>query len=412
MELLPTQEEFVFSKAKFPAFVGGFGSGKTEALVNRAILGKMQYPGQDRGYFAPTYSLLELTAFPRFEALCDKYEIQAKLNVGKKLMTFRGAGKIIFKTLEVPDRIVGFEIADADIDELDTLPTAKASNAFNKVIARCRQTKPGHAPNTCSVGTTPEGYRFVYEQWQKKSLPSYQLYRAKTRENYMLPDGYVDSLHETYPPQLLAAYLDGEFVNMVSGSVYPEFNRVLNGTKEVMQAGEGLHIGLDFNVYNMTAIVHVIRDGLPIAVDEMTQGRDTSSMAEQIKDRYPNRSIVIYPDASGGSHKSVNASVSDLSILRGKGFTVSSDLTNPRVRDRVNSMNAMILNGAGERRYKVNTQKCPVLTESLEKQAYDKNGAPDKSSNMDHANDAAGYFMVKRFGIVKPVTSINLRTAM
>jgi hypothetical protein len=28
LELLPTQEEYVFSKANFPAFVGGFGSAR------------------------------------------------------------------------------------------------------------------------------------------------------------------------------------------------------------------------------------------------------------------------------------------------------------------------------------------------------------------------------------------------
>ena len=32
-----------------------------------------------------------------------------------------------------------------------------------------------------------------------------------------------------------------------------------------------------------------------------------------------------------------------------------------------------------------------IMVEGLEKQAYDKNGEPDKTSGLDHVNDAAGY---------------------
>jgi phage terminase large subunit len=409
IELLPMQEEFVFSKAKFPAFVGGFGSGKTEALVNRAIIGKLQYPGLDRGYFAPTWDLIKLIAWPRFEELCDKYQIKAKLNQGERILRFHNGGSIIFRSLEVPQRIIGFEIADADIDELDTLPPAKSALAFQKVIARCRQRKPGGKPNTASVGTTPEGYRFVYERWQQKTSPMYQIYRAKTSDNPMLPDDYIDSLRETYPPQLLAAYIDGEFVNMTSGSVYPDFNRVLNGSKETMQAGEPLHIGVDFNIMNMSAIVNVIREDRPIAVAEHLRMRDTESMARHLAEAYPNRSISVYPDASGSQRQHGNVGTTDLAILGAKGFRICVNGTNGPVRDRVNAVNAMILNAKGDRRFKINVEKCPVTTNNLEQQAYDQNGVPEKksgSNGTDHSNDALGYFLNYKWPIVRPVSGV------
>ena len=62
-------------------------------------------------------------------------------------------------------------------------------------------------------------------------------------------------------------------------------------------------------------------------------------------------------------------------------------------------MNGMILNAAGVRRHKVNTDLCPVLTDGLEQQAYDKNGEPDKSTGHDHIVDANGYFISKRYPI-------------
>jgi hypothetical protein len=136
--------------------------------------------------------------------------------------------------------------------------------------------------------------------------------------------------------------------------------------------------------------------------------RDTPAMARLLQERYQSKGhpVVIYPDASGGNTSSKNASESDLSILRQAGFTVVVDDANPAVRDRVNAVNAMILNDAGERRWKINTDACPVTTEAFEQQAYDNNGEPDKTSGHDHPPDAQGYFLVKRYPIVRRAATV------
>jgi hypothetical protein len=77
------------------------------------------------------------------------------------------------------------------------------------------------------------------------------------------------------------------------------------------------------------------------------------------------------------------------------------------VKDRVNAVNAMILNDKGERRWKINTDACPVTTEAFEQQAYDKNGDPDKKTGHDHPCDAEGYFLVKRWPIVRPTAQVT-----
>jgi hypothetical protein len=258
------------------------------------------------------------------------------------------------------------------------------------------------------VTTTPEGFKFVYQQFYKQvrenpALTSlYGMVQASTHDNELnLPDDYIASLLASYPPQLISAYLDGKFVNLTSGSVYPDFCRVNNHTAETMRDKEPLHIGMDFNVMNMTAIINVIREGLPLTTDELAGVRDTPTMVRMLKDRYPERSITVYPDASGQNTSSKNASQSDLSILRDAGFTVRVDSANPAVKDRILSMNAMILNADGSRRWKVNTDRCPKLTEALEQQAYDKHGEPDKDSGFDHPVDAQGYFINQRFPVLK-----------
>jgi hypothetical protein len=126
-------------------------------------------------------------------------------------------------------------------------------------------------------------------------------------------------------------------------------------------------------------------------------------MARLLKERFVSKGhqVVVYPDASGQNTSSKNASESDLSILRQAGLQVRAGSQNPAVKDRENADNAMILNDKGERRWKVNTDRCPTLTESLEQQAYDHNGEPDKTTGHDHMNDAQGYFLVNRWPIVK-----------
>lgn len=401
MSLTPTQREFARSREPFPAFVGGFGSGKTAAAIARAMALKAHFYNCDVAYYLPTYPLIEDIAFRRFPDLCDRKEFAYKLNKASAYIEFPGAGRIVFRTMENPERIVGYEVAHSVVDELDTLPIEKARTVWNKIIARNRQ--KCSMPNTVAVATTPEGFRFVHERWVKNPAPGYVLFRAKTMDNEAnLPAGYIDNLRNSYPTNLLAAYLDGEFVNLTAGSVYPEFDRTANASAETIKPGETLHIGMDFNVTKMAAVASVLRGNEPHSVAELTGVFDTPEMIRLITARWKaaGHPIMVYPDASGGARKSANASQSDLSLLAGAGFKVCANPANPAVKDRVLSANAMIL-AAGARRWRVNPQTCPMLVEALEKQPYDRNGEPDKASGFDHIIDAAGYFIAYRYPIVK-----------
>ncbi len=100
---------------------------------------------------------------------------------------------------------------------------------------------------------------------------------------------------------------------------------------------------MDFNVGKMAGIVHVLRLGLPCAVTEIINAYDTPDMIRIIKERFwlydgndyrKVREIYIYPDASGDSRKSSNASTTDIDGL--KLLVASSD------NDQYRSRNALI----------------------------------------------------------------------
>ncbi|MEE7442680.1 terminase large subunit domain-containing protein [Methylobacterium oryzae] len=409
------QARYIKLPKKFKLFVGGYGSGKTWVVSADHCAHHWEWPKVPSGYFAPTYGHIRDIFFPTIDEVAFDWGLTTKIHeTNKEVHLFSGRksrGTIICRSMEKPQDIVGFKIGKAGIDEIDVMKMQKAELAWRKIIARMRFNIEG-LPNGVGVGTTPEGFKFAYNQFVKQLQDKpqlealYGLVRASTFDNELnLPADYIPSLMASYPPQLIAAYLNGQFVNLAAGSVYPDFDRVLNHTDAEMEDGEPLHIGMDFNVLNMTAEVNVIRKGVPYTVDELVKVRDTPTMAKLIADRYQNRAITIYPDASGGNTSTKNFAESDITILKRAGFSINVNPSNPSVKDRVNSVNAMILNAKGERRWKINTKRCPHLTEALEQQAYDVNGEPDKTTGHDHPVDAQGYFINKIWPIVRRTAS-------
>ncbi|PIK75554.1 terminase large subunit domain-containing protein [Pseudomonas sp. 382] len=414
------QARFLQMEHKFRGFVAGFGSGKTWVGCAGICKHVWEWPRINSGYFAPTYPQIRDIFFPTIEEVAFDWGLKVKTKESDKEVEFYSGGQYrsttICRSMEKPQTIVGFKIGHGLVDELDVLPKLKAEHAWRKIIARMRYSVPG-LKNGVDVTTTPEGFKFVFQQFVKqlREKPAlnemYGLVQASTFDNELnLPPDYIPSLKESYPEQLIMAYLNGQFVNLTSGTIYTAYDRKLNGSKETIQPGEALFIGMDFNVGKMSAIIHVKRLGLPHAVDEIINGYDTPDMIRQIKERYwlfdgtdyrNTRQIRVYPDASGGSRKSVKASETDISLLKQAGFMVSAPGANPPVKDRINSMNAMFCNAAGKRRYRINADKCPTYADDLEQQIWDPNGEPDKKQGNDHRPDAGGYFIHKEYPINK-----------
>ncbi|WP_037408080.1 MULTISPECIES: terminase large subunit domain-containing protein [unclassified Serratia (in: enterobacteria)] len=416
------QARFLTMPHKFKAYVAGFGSGKTWAGCAAMCKHYWEHPKINQGYFAPTYPQIRDIFYPTIEEVAFDWGLKLRLNESNKEVHFYSGrqyrGTTICRSMEKPSTIVGFKIGNALVDEMDVMKSEKATVAWRKIIARMRYNVDGLL-NGISVTTTPEGFKFVWQQFVKevRDKPElatlYGLIHASTYDNEKnLPADYIPSLLASYPGPLITAYLRGRFANLTSGTIYHQFDRKKNDCGDEEQPGESLYIGMDFNVGKMVGIVHVLRDGLPRAVTEIINAYDTPDIIRIIKERFwlydgndyrKVREIYIYPDASGDSRKSSNASTTDIAQLKQAGFNVVVNDANPPVKDRINSVNAMFCNSKGERRYLVNVKRCPVYTECLEQQVWDeKTGEPDKKSGKDHANDGGGYYIIKQFPIIKP----------
>lgn len=413
------QGAFLGMHCKFPAFVAGFGTGKSEVMCNSALLDSME-GGSDSiiAMYEPTYDLVRLILAPRMEEKLTDWGIRYKYNKSDNIIyTSSGQfGDFVLRTLDNPARIVGYESFRAKIDELDTLNMKHAEHAWNKVIARNRQLPRTYKPitpkpaNTVSVFTTPEGFRFVHDRWVVKKNPGYEMIQASTMSNPFLPEDYVQSLRDTYPGQLIDAYINGEFVNLTAGTVYYAYDRGKNSSRETIKPGETLYIGQDFNVGHMASTVYVQRGKVWHAVAELVDMFDTPDVVRAITERWKSKGhyIVMYPDASGKNRKSNNASTSDIAQLQQAGFEVRAKSTNPPVKDRVSAMNKALESGM----VMINEQACPVTARCLEQQAYDKNGEPDKSGGVDHQNDGTTYPIAYEMPIRKPVINVPVTFAL
>jgi hypothetical protein len=397
-------------KTKYRAYVAGFGGGKTYVGCLDLLLFAAKHPKTVQGYFAPSYRDIKDTFWPTIEEAGEPLGFRCDIKrADKEVHLYRGSkyfGAIVCRSMDDPGSIVGFKIARASVDELDTMPTDKAQHAWRKIIARMRLIIPGEQ-NGIGVTTTPEGYKFVYEQFARAPTESYSMVQASSYENaeYLPPD-YIDSLLETYPSELVSAYVNGEFVNLKSGAVYRQYSREKNRSNETIREKEPLHIGMDFNIQHMAASIFVQRPDGWHAIAELYDVLDTPTMAQMIKGRYPDHPIYVYPDASGQNASSKGASQSDVSILTQAGFTVRAKKANPAVKDRYMSVNKAFEVG----KLWVNDKAAPRIAECLEKQAFDANGEPEKpkQNGFDHQNDATGYFVYWHMPVVKPVIVTNI----
>ncbi len=386
-------------------------SGKTYVGCLDLIDFAMANPGTVQGYFGVSYPSIRDIFYPTFEEAAESRGFRVKINEGHKEVHLywgrRYYGTIICRSMEKPNTIVGFKIARALVDEIDTLPKQKAENAWNKIVARLRLKIDG-VVNGIGVTTTPEGFLFVYSKFKDEPTQSYSMVQASTYENErFLPDDYIETLIETYPAGLIEAYLKGEFVNLTAGSVYPQYDRLTNNSFESIQPYEPLIVGLDFNVGKMAACIYVQRGKDYHCVEEITQGRDTEYVAQILKDRYVDKGhrVTVYPDASGKNTSSKGHDKSDISILEQHGLYVVVRNVNPRVRNRVNAVNKAFQ----DRRVFINSMRCPETAKCIEQQPYDVNGEPDKKNGLDHQSDAFGYPICHLMPVEKPLLHEKIR---
>lgn len=408
------------------AIVTGFGGGKTFILSLKLIELALKYPNCDILYLMPVFSMFRDVLLPSLHEILDDTNIQFKVNkTTGELLIGDGIGRVILKSMDSPEAIVGINAVACILDEIDTLILTKAEAVWQKAIARARKAvnvtnedgeivynEDGKARlivNRMYIGTTPEGMKFMHKMFVKNKPDNYLLIQASGRENIYLPKDYYDNLALIYPENLIEAYIDGKFVNMSTGSVYKDYDREKCDTKEEYRTGEPIFVSMDFNVMNCNSVIYVKRSSLrdtnnaqegymyndkPTlhAIGHLHSVLDTPATIEALKALYGNSVVNCFPDSSGKNASTRGFTTSDVSLLKQAGFIVRYPKKNPNIMDRVLAVNSALKTGL----VKVNQDKTPKLVEALEEQAFSEGtGLPEKfpGASIDDITDAFGYMI-------------------
>jgi len=213
VKLMPRQDRFVFSGAKFPAFVGGLGSGKPMAGAIRSY----RYAALSDGLVvAPTFPMLRDSTQYTFFELLDKGGVPYTFNKADQEADLFGH-RVLFRTAEHADRLRGPNLGWAWLDEAALM----RRRVWDVVLGRLRVGDP-----SAWATTTPAGFNWVYDLWQTPG-DQYELHTASTRENRYLPKGYVHDLEDAYSGEFAAQEIDGQFVAF-EGLVYSEYRDAIH----------------------------------------------------------------------------------------------------------------------------------------------------------------------------------------
>jgi PBSX family phage terminase large subunit len=393
MKLLPQQYRFMYSRARYRLYVGGVGAGKTLAgalLAIDAAFGR----GESGTIVAPTYPMLkDATMLTFFDLVYGSVYLKGIQQYNKQdhtLLLYNGA-RITFRSGEHPDRLRGPNLTWAWLDEAALMK----KQVWMVTVGRLRV-----GNRRAWATTTPAGFNWVWEHWVDRQRSDYELFRASTRENIYLPEGYVRDLEDTYSEEYSAQEIDGEFVAF-EGLVYKEFRHAIHVTDDDPPPGHTRVRGIDFGYTNPFVCLWaaVDEDGRVLIYDEHYEaGQLLSYHSARIKERTDAyRWTVADHDAQ------------DAAELASWGI-----YTNPAKKDVTTGIQRvkeyLQVKGDGRPRLRIHKRCKNTLREMASYRWQEvKNGAPREvpAKEDDHAMDVIRYILAELNG--PRVRKVNVR---
>jgi hypothetical protein len=270
---------------------------------------------------------------------------------------------------------------------------------------------------------TPKGYNHFYELYDAAhSNNDWAAFHFTTEQGGNVSPSELAAAASEMDERTYRQEFQASFENLGNGRVYYAFSREHNVGPVSFDKLYLLFWSLDFNVNPMCSVIGQIVNGRVFVLDEIVLANAHTAAAcdaflERIKRlELPARvPLHIYGDATGDNPHS-SASKTDWQIvkdaLRGAGnrfdVTYRAPRANPAVKDRINCVNAMLRNQAGDHRLFIDPC-CRQLIRDFEQVAWksDANGNwvgdLDKSDAMrTHASDALGYMIEKEFPMIAP----------
>ena len=392
MPLTKPQKAVTNSKARFRVLITGRRFGKTYLAINEIAKYSSQ-PNKKVWYVAPTYRQAKAICWNVLKEKMLAHRWVKTINHSDLTITLRNNSTITLRGSDNESALRGVGLDKLIIDEFSDVN----KTAWYEVLRPTLSDTNGHALFCGS----PRGFgNWSYELFKMgETNNEWESFKYTTLEGEQVSEDEIEQAKQDLDLRTFQQEYEATFVNY-SGMIYYNFSREKNIVEKYKDNSLFLHIGLDFNVDPMCAVVTVIDRNIVTVVDEIQiYSSNTNEMCEEIKNRYKHKNIIVYPDPSARQRKTSAGGTTDLAILKNFGFDVRCKNTAPLVRDRINAVNSKLKNVAGKSSlFILNT--CKNVIKSIERQIY-KEGTtiPDKDSGFDHMNDALGYLIEYNYPI-------------
>lgn len=390
MQLTLPQSEIFVNRSRFRTIVAGRRFGKTFFCIGEIMQSAISGKNRNVWYVAPTYGSAKEIAWDMLINTIP-FEYISKTNESSLTLRLINGSVISLKGAEKPNNLRGRALDFVVLDEFaDMRP-----EAWYEVIRPSLSDRQGSA---VFIGT-PKGRNHFYDLWAKgmDGANDWSSFQYTTLQGGNVPPEEIEAARNDLDERTFNQEYCAEFVTY-SGLIYYGFSRELS-VFDCSDNGGTIHIGMDFNLDPMSAVICIRKGEKLYAFDEIVMyGSNTDEMVAEIKDRYPNREIIVYPDPASRQRKTSAGGRTDLSILQNGGFMVKAKNSHALVRDRINAMNSRLLSSSGDRHLFV-SPKCKHTIKSLERQTYKEGTSIPNKDGFDHMNDAFGYLVEYLFPV-------------
>lgn len=385
---------------RFRVAVCGRRFGKT-FLATRELAKFARIPDRRLFYIAPTYRQAKQIVWDKLKYRLLDLNWVSKINESDLTITLVNDSKISLRGADNPDSLRGVGLDFIVMDEFAMID----HKAWTEVLRPTLADRGGSALFiTTPMGTSNWSYDlFNMPQQDPENWASWQY---TTLEGGRVPLEEIEQAQRdlderTFRQEFLASF------ETFAGRIYYSFDRKQSVKKLSDPRTDVLYVGMDFNTDPMSAVVAVRQDNTLHVIDEIRIfGSDTQEMCDEIKTRYPQSKIWVYPDPAGNQRKTSAGGRTDIIILQNAGFVVKAPHNHTPVRDRINAVNSRLCDATGTRHLFVDPS-CRHTIEGLERHSYKEGTSqPDKSSGYDHMMDALGYMVDYLF----PVKRVAERT--
>ena len=390
MPLSKPQKNVIKDDSRFRVLITGRRFGKTFVAINE-IAKFASIPNKKIWYVAPSYRQAKAICWGVLKEKMIYHKWVKSINHSDLTLTLKNNSQITLRGSDNESSLRGVGLNFLILDEFQDIN----KTAWYEVLRPTLSDTEGHAL-FCG---TPRGFgNWSYDLYKMgENNKDWKSFQYTTLEGEQVSEDEIEQAKQDLDLRTFQQEYEATFVNY-SGMIYYNFSRDKNIIEKYTKDSPVLHIGLDFNVDPMSAVVCIIENDRIIVIDEIQiYSSNTNEMCDEIKTRYKNKQIVVYPDPSARQRKTSAGGLTDLSILKNNGFDVRCRSTAPLVRDRINAVNSKLKNVNGKNSLFI-VKFCKNAIKSIERQIY-KEGThiPDKDSGFDHMNDALGYLVEYNF---------------